>query len=232
MVIRVDAHKLAYMALPKAGCSSVKEALARIDPAVTLPAEHDITVETWHAIYPTQRFRKHRWIDLDGHFRFCVVRDPIKRLLSVYTNRVLEFGDLRNSRNIRRGHVDLPVDPDPDFFFTNLEAYKAASSSINHHAIAADIFLGGAFNRYSRVYRTEELGQLAWDLSLWTRQDVAMPRGNASESALSLDDLKGQTIDAIRPFLDHEYSFLSDYYQNPLGGRLYDACVTQTRRVS
>ena len=32
MVIAVDAYKLAYMALPKAGCSSVKEALARLDP--------------------------------------------------------------------------------------------------------------------------------------------------------------------------------------------------------
>ncbi|KUF11591.1 sulfotransferase family 2 domain-containing protein [Pseudoponticoccus marisrubri] len=235
MVITVDAHKLAYMALPKAGCSSVKEALARLDPSVTLPPEDQIDVRTWHGIYPTRRFRKHRWRALEGYWGFCVVRDPVKRLLSVYTNRVLQFGDTMNSRKLRQGRdwlPDLPRQPDPDTFFQNLQGYVMGSSSIKHHVMGARVFLGPDLGVYDKVYRTEELGQLAYDLALLTRQNVHMPRGNRSEAQLTLDDLAPRTIDALRPMLDEEYAFLSDYYDNPLGPRRHDACVTPMRRVS
>jgi hypothetical protein len=235
MVIAVKAHKLAYMALPKAGCSSVKEALARLDPDVTVPPENDIDVHTWHALYPTRRFRRHRWRKYADHWRFCVVRDPLKRLLSVYTNRVLGFGDTYNSRKIKNGRPwlpDLPREPDPDTFFRNLDAYCLGSSSIKHHTVGAWLFLGPSLDGYNRVYRTEEMADLAWDLGLLTRQPVTMPRGNPSQTRLTLDDLKGETIDAIRPFLEQEYAYLEGYYANPLGPRLHDACVTSARRVS
>ncbi len=236
MVIAVKAHKIAYMALPKAGCSSVKEALARADPDVTLPPRAEQDVHLWHAIYPTRRFRPHRWKKLADHWRFCVVRDPVRRLMSCYTNRVLQFEDLKNSRKIREGrdHLpDLPTDPDPDFFFQNLEAYKSASSSIKHHALGAWLFLGQSLKgQYDHVYRTGELAQLAQDLSLRTGVDLSMPRGNPSEDTLRLDDLKGETIDALRPFLEQEYAYLFGYYRNPLGPRIHDACALPIRRVS
>ncbi|MDA7424400.1 sulfotransferase family 2 domain-containing protein [Thalassococcus lentus] len=231
----MDAHKLAYMALPKAGCSSVKEALARLDPAVTVPPDDKITKLTWHEIYPTIRFRPHRFEQFTDYWRFCVVRDPVKRLLSCYTNRVLQFRDVWNSRKIREGRdwlPDLSRDPDPDEFFCNLEAYRLASSSIKHHSVGAWLFVGKNLDLYHRVYKTEELGDLAWDLSLLTRQDVEMPRGNKSEQKLTLDDLKPATIDVIRPFLEQEYEFLNRFYKNPLGPRIHDACVTPLRGVS
>ena len=235
MVIAVDAHRLAYMALPKAGCSSVKEVLARLDPAVTLPPEEAVDVNTWHGIYPTRRFRPHRWEAYAGYWRFCVVRDPVRRLMSVYTNRVLQFEDTMNSRRLRVGRPDLPDlprDPDPDTFFANLDGYCRASSSIKHHALGAWLFLGRDLTRYDRVYRTEEMGALAWDLGLLTRSKVAMPRRNRSETRLEIGALKGRTIDAIRPFLEREYEFLAHHYRNPLGPRVHDACVTPMRRVS
>lgn len=235
MVIAVDAHKLAYMALPKAACSSVKEALARLDPAATIPPEDQVTLYTWHDIYPTKRFRPHRWERYADYWRFCVVRDPAKRLMSCYTNRVLQFEDLKNSIKLRDGRdwlPDLPRDPDPDTFFQNLDSYKLAASSIKHHAMPAWLFLGSKLEGYNRIYKTEELAALQWDLGLLTRQEVVLPRRNTSEAVLRIADLKGETIDALRPFLDEEYEFLGAYYKNPLGPKIHDACVTPARRVS
>ena len=222
MVIAVDAHKIAYMALPKAGCSSVKAALARVDPAVTLPPEDEIDTNTWHHIYPTTRFRPHRWepYEKPDWWRFCVVRDPFKRLMACYTNRVVQMGELKNSIKIRDGREFLPknlvTDPDPDFFFQNLEAYKLGSSTIKHHALGAWLFIGPKPLRYNRVYRVEEMGELARDLSERVGEKVEMPHENSSEKRLTLDDLKPETIDSLRPFLTQEYEHLSDYYQNPL----------------
>ncbi len=234
MAITVDAYKIAYMALPKAGCSSVKEALARLDPDFTVPPEDQIDIYTWHGRFPTRRFRGFRWARYSDYWRFCVVRDPVKRLLSVYTNRVVQFGDVANSRRLRKNPKwsHLNPDPSPDEFFANLTDYKSVNSSIKHHAMGAWHFLGRDFGNYDRVYKTEELGQLAQDLSKRTGQFVAMPRGNRSDQTLTLDDLAPATIDAIRPFLEQEYEHLSAFYQNPLGSRRHEACAIPSARVS
>jgi len=216
-VIAVDAHRIAYNAVPKAGCSSVKAALAQIDPDVTMPAPKDISVFTWHRLYPTVRFRSSSWARLNMYWRFCVVRDPARRLMSVYTNRVLEMDDLKNSRKLGLPkYAHLTREPDPDFFFQNLPDYIAASSAIKHHAMSARMFLGPRPMRYDRVYKTEEMAQLAADLSERTGQEVVMARKNSSETHLDVRDLKYRTVQAIKPFLKGEYRYLRDYYENPL----------------
>lgn len=217
MAIAIGAHKIAYMALPKAGCSSVKAALAGIDPSVTLPAAPVTRVEVWHSIYPTRRFRRHRWDEFaEGWWRFCVVRDPFRRLMSAYANRVVERGDLKNSPKIRNGRFDLPVDPDPDFFFQNLVQYQQASSVIKHHTLGAHLFLGPLPLRYERVYKTDELAILARDLSERAGKPVTMPRNNPSHLKITEADLQPKTRDALRGFMDQEYRYLADYYENPL----------------
>lgn len=216
MVISVDAYKIAYMALPKAGCSTVKAALAQIDPDVTLPPADRIDVHTWHAIYPTRRFRPHRWKPYQDYWRFAVVRDPARRLMSVYTNRVVEMQDLHNCRSILRGKVDLPKDPDPDFFFANLMAYCSASSVIRHHVLGAELFLGPKPLRFDRVYKTEELDIFAQDLAARVGKPVDLPHENRSDLTLRLDDLKYGTVRNIRNLLATEYRYLSDFYDSPL----------------
>ncbi|WP_425039350.1 sulfotransferase family 2 domain-containing protein [Primorskyibacter sp. S187A] len=217
MAIAVPAHKIAYMALPKAGCSTVKRMLALIDPDVDLPPRETWTADTWHAIYPTARFRPHRWDGFQDYWRFAVVRDPVKRLLSVYTNRVVQLGDLHNSRRLRRPEFShLSRDPDPDFFFLHLDAYYEASSVIKHHVLPCELFIGPKPFRYDRVFKTEQIGELAEELGRRSGKSVDISRENSSEMRLDLDDLQPRTIDAIRPLLEREYAHLDAYYANPL----------------
>lgn len=220
MVIAVDAHKIAYMALPKAGCSSVKEALARIDPAVDVPAEADVTLYTWHEIYPTMRFRPHRWqkYETKDWFGFCVVRDPFKRLMSCYTNRVIELGELKNSPKIRNnvGGLNLPVMPDPDFFFQNLKHYRDMSSVVRHHVFGAWHFIGKDLNVFDKVYKVEDLPKLAADLGDRVGQEITIGKRNPSSNSLKPDDLKPETRDSLRNFMMQEYTHLGAFYDNPL----------------
>ncbi|MDO6585463.1 sulfotransferase family 2 domain-containing protein [Salipiger sp. 1_MG-2023] len=232
MVIAIDAHRIAYMALPKAGCSTVKAALAQIDPAVALPPE-PAEVMQWHQIYPTRRFRPHRWEAYDhGWWRFCVVRDPLRRMLSAYVNRVVELGELRNSRKLLRGRVDLPMDPDPDFFFCNIAAYMDAASAIRHHMLPAWLFLGPDLARYDQIYRTAELAQLGRDLSARTGLRVDIRHENSSCLRLGLDDLRPDTQAALRERLAPEYLYFSGMFDNPFVTGRERACVAALRRVS
>lgn len=216
MVIAVPKAQLAYMAVPKAACSSVKAMLAQVDPDVTLPPPDQRDLLTYHRIYQTRRFRSDDWSNYDGYFRFTVVRDPIKRLMSVYTNRVVEFQDLKNSRAIRNGDAGLPVDPDPDFFYQNLMDYRNAVSSIKHHILPSELFTGPDLGVYDRVYRTSEIPALAAELSEKTGQPLDATRENRSETKLDYADLSPKTHAALRDRLMVEYDHLSDYFDNPL----------------
>jgi len=219
MVTRVDPYRLAYMAVPKAACSSIKAALAALDPLHDVDDPNALGQKQVHALYPTMRFRGHRWHHLSNHFRFTVVRDPLKRLLAVYTNRVEGLGILGHSRKIRRGRVHLPTEPDPDYFFQNLSAYMATSSDIKHHTLPTAVFTGLDWRNYTKVYRTSEIPQLGKDLSEFVGREVSIPHFNSSERRLSLGDLSPQTQRVLQVRLEDEYAHLAPYFDNPFDRR-------------
>lgn len=215
MVIAIKEPGLAYAAVPKAGCSSVKEMLAEIDPEFTQPAPSENNHATFHTAYPTRRWRGDHFQRHENAFRFTVVRDPIKRLMSVYTNRVVDMKDLHKSRKLRNRGV-LPLDPDPDTFFANLKRYARLSSVIKHHILPTWMFAGPDLSAYDKVYRTDQMNDLAQDLSAKAGKSVVPRRSNSSRSSLKFDDLKPETQQALRPVLADEYRYLSGYFDNPL----------------
>ncbi|MCH2165095.1 MAG: sulfotransferase family protein [Marinovum sp.] len=217
MPITVKAHQIAYSPLPKAGCSTVKRMMATVDPTCDLPPQDTWDEHLWHRLFPTIRYRADRFSKALGYWRICVVRDPLKRLLSVYTNRVVKFRDLHNSANMKRPeYAHLSKDPDPDFFFSHLQEYRDASSVIKHHILPAELFLGPDLEAYDRVYRTEEMPQLAHDLQKRTGVAVKCARENASAMQLDVHDLKSETVDMLRPRLAREYQYLEKFFGNPL----------------
>jgi hypothetical protein len=217
-VITVKAHKIAYMALPKAACSSIKKALAAHDPDAELNVNrhYEYDYDRWHEVYPTTRFRPHRWEDVTKEwFGFTVVRDPVKRLMACYTNRVVERRELEHSPKIRKGIFDLPVDPDPDFFFQNISDYQSASSVIKHHSLHTWLFTGRDLSVYDAVYTTENIGDLSKDLSARLKKPFVVGRENSSTTQLTLKDLRPETIASLKPWLCSEYGFLIKYFKTP-----------------
>ncbi|MEX0282784.1 MAG: sulfotransferase family 2 domain-containing protein [Arenibacterium sp.] len=213
MVVSVKSHGVAYWPVPKAGCSSVKAMLAQIDPDYETKAQ-EYTENHLHKVYQTRPFKQVRFDAHESDFRFTVLRDPIRRLMSVYTNRVVQKRDLEN-RRLTMERSNLPVYPSPDTFFLNLKAYCKASSRILHHAKYSGYFCGYQLDKYDRVYRTDEMEVLARDLSDVSGRKVKTGRENASSMTLEFNDLREKTRDTIRPFLEKEYRHLSGYFENP-----------------
>lgn len=223
MTVELPAHKLVYMPVPKAACTSVKAALSTVDPAKPVTAAQIAEDEhVVHDVYQTRRFRPHRWEPFcDGNWwRFAVVRDPLKRVLSVYTDMIMSRNVLPNSPRLR-DQSDLPIDPDPDFFFQNLLEYMEHSSIIKHHALSSHLFLGKDPALFDRWYRTDELDLLAQDMSDHVRREVTIPRFNSSKGKLDPDELKLKTHKSLAAYLDEEYEVLSAYFPNPFKRSLY-----------
>lgn len=81
--------RLAYVAVPKAACSSMKLYFERVhqnDPALEKPQIHrDLTVPT------LDQFKARDLRDLEQKapfFGFSVVRDPMRRIVSAYTDKM------------------------------------------------------------------------------------------------------------------------------------------------
>jgi len=215
MVVAIKVHRIAYMPVPKAACSSVKAALATIDPDVeidlkALAKNNNVA----HRIYPTTRFRPHRWQEYEGWWRFTVVRDPLTRLLSVYSDRVQGRQELFNSPKIRR-QSEFPPDPDPDFFFQNIQSYIELASVIKHHAMPARLFIGRKPLKYDRVFTVGQIPELEGELRRISGLPVSVPRSNVSKVKLEFSSLSPETQSFLAKFLQDEYSHLSDYFKNP-----------------
>lgn len=217
-MIFIGAHRLAYAPVPKAACSTVKHVLSRIDPKYPRKFARAGSPADFaeQKVYPTRRFRAERLEKLGPRwFRFCVIRDPLQRLLSCYLNRVLAMRDLHNSIRFKAGRVDLPQDPDPDFFFQNLAGYRKGATSIRHHSITARYFVGPDLSAYDRVYPIEKIDALFTDLGERTGSDIPRKRHNRSPERLTLDDLKPATRAALARELRREYRFMAAFYDSP-----------------
>lgn len=215
MVVAIPAHKIAYMPVPKAACSSVKAALAVVDPDVEVDfsaiAKDD---DAAHSIYQTMRFRPHRWKMYEGWWRFTVVRDPLSRLLSVYSDRVDGRRELFNSPKIRK-QSKLPPDPDADFFFQNIEEYKQLASVVKHHALPVRLFIGPKPLKYDRIFTVAQIPELEGELSRICKTDVVVPRFNASKKKLDFNTLNPRTQSFLADFLQEEYDHLNAFFENP-----------------
>lgn len=206
MTIIVPQHKLAFKTQPDAVSDSVGLALAGLDCEVTQTAK-------------ARRFKADHWAGLEDHFRFCVVRDPIDRLMELYALVVEHRAELA-ANDLLPDEGRFPANPDPDYFFTYLDAYRARSAMIKRGAMGAGFYLG-ELAAYDRVFRGHELGKISRVLSSRTAQVVKVRAPEPPAYRLQLDDLLDETIDLLRPWIDEEYAFLHGWFDNPLGARIH-----------
>lgn len=95
---------------------------------------------------------------------FCLVRDPVKRLLSAYSNRVLHNNILDFSHKpaqkepIKSGL--LAARPTLNYFIEHLEDYQAIAPSIFHHTRPLGYFLGRDSSIYDYIFDVSEMGLL------------------------------------------------------------------------
>jgi hypothetical protein len=160
--------------------------------------------------------RKDAWVKLEdskelrGMFRFAIVRDPVKRLISCYRQKVIGEGTLKICEQALRT-MHLPVDPDLDVFVLNLRDYCKVSNNIRHHTRAQAVFLGESLECFDRLYPIEEFAAVLEMLRAFS-PDLKMRRMNTSVAAVGLGDLSEPAFKAAIEFYADDYNLLSKYY--------------------
>ena len=160
-------ERFAYLPIPKVACTSLKVAFLDLENPhlYTKLSKKDNFWIHHHLFCQSIYWKSSDEIHNFRGFRFAVIRDPIDRLSSTYTNRVIVSKDLNlpgtDHRALRR--LGLPIFPDIDTFFQNVSAYAKSSRSIAHHVRPQKYYIRDR-SLFDKIYRMEDLAELAHDI--------------------------------------------------------------------
>lgn len=90
MTVHLRDHNLTHVAVPGMACTSIWHAIFQIENARML--EDYLANGKYfhvHSVDPTRTFQNLARERIAGHARFGLIRDPVRRLLSCYSNRVI-----------------------------------------------------------------------------------------------------------------------------------------------
>ena len=201
------AHKILYMPVPKSGCTTIKKLLWFMESG--FPPSGAI-----HTANPTMSFKDLRPIldmnPIKSYFKFCVVRDPIDRLLSAYNHRVLALQELRDSVFLQNRNFNLS--PSFNQFVKGLEDYMKVPV-IEHHVKPMWNFLGEDPSFYVRIYNMKEINTEIIPLLESTcghslKMDMSV---NASPHVAVREDIPEWVENKIRKFYKKDYDLYGKY---------------------
>jgi hypothetical protein len=210
MTVLIDEYKIAYCPLPGAGSNAVKTFLAAVDPLHVAQSVDDVTDTELDHNYSTLPFEAETLGRLSGWFRFCVIRNPVDRLMDIYGNRLagrelLPAGDA--------GATALPSQPDAETFFSNLSAYRMHSIAVARLVRTARCYLGPDLGLYEAVYPVEELYRIGHDIGCRVGRSVVVPRRGRRPGQIKMQSLSLAAQQEIQEFTREDYRLMKEFYQ-------------------
>lgn len=214
MGVILKGTELEYFSVPKIACTSLKLAIfAHNEPgvAVTLrpPGQRDPDMIAFHhqgrayrhvhEFYPSTPLRFRLWPESLGTRRFCVVRDPVKRFLSAYGNRVVFHNDL---------NVDRP--PPLDEFVERLDEYRQVPS-IKRHFAPMHRFLGIWPGFYDRIFDISELAQLT-EYCAQHGAPLTIPHAQTGGPKIPGSELTAAIRNKVMSFYRRDYRIYGKYF--------------------
>lgn len=218
--VELPEHKLVFFAAPKVASSSIKKMFFEL-----------FFDQPFEAINPDgSMYRIHR--DFSGSRRFhavaqgkyddwtkiTLVRDPVERLLSAYSNKVVDVGMLSEKWLDPKAAENLGVKMNPPlyYFVRNLDKYRILSRSIWHHTDPFTCFLGHDLGYFDRVFSFMELPDLVDFVSNHTGKKAILPIStNSAKTKCSFSDLGIEAKKSLLTFCAGDYALLRDYYKPP-----------------
>ncbi|MCC5965687.1 MAG: sulfotransferase family 2 domain-containing protein [Natronohydrobacter sp.] len=215
MIAAFDSYGVAFVGVPKCMSTSVLRSFYKL--------EHGTAFDRAAFGGNIHRFYRQRVADriasieppdlagLAGLWIFTIIRNPIRRLLSVYTNRVCDHRDI--AKALEKA-PDATLDPMPsaDAFFRDLPRYRAQVPSIKHHTDNFAQFLGPDLARFDAVYRVEDADAIQDTLSERLGQPFVLENEQRSRVALGFDDLSPEAQAQIVTHTHPDFELLAPFY--------------------
>ena len=208
-VLKLKELGLAYLPIPKCASTTLKY----IFYSLKFHQGYSESIEQIHKFWYPDTDVLENLQDLDNYFKFTVIRDPIKRLLSCYKNRVLHHKSLwLKSVRGKLENAGLKPEPDINYFIENLENYFQISDAIIHHASPQKEHLGQDLSIYDLICPIENLNNLRQIISQKAKLEIAFPQLQTEGPQITLQDLTEKSLKKLIKFYAVDYQLLQDFY--------------------
>lgn len=201
-------HKIVYWPIPKNACTSMKFALYQLDTGRNFRSDYDFQV---HAAYPTlaNGGLSDRRVSAD-HLKCIIVRDPIERFISGFSNRVVYHNGLADIE-MRASKREAAI-MDINEFAARFEFFLRKSSSIHHHFQPQMDYVRHVLDCSDLVVDLKEISKVeraiqerAPEFSMERRQT-----GNAQKKASNLE-INEKTRSMLLDYYAEDYRRLEPY---------------------
>ncbi len=209
--IYLSGNSIGYRDIPKTACTSIKTALYKLETGKEFSAEEvGMLVHRYYNMKTTNIS--------DAEFKFIIIRDPIKRFLSSYSNRVKYHGQLskkyleksENGKLLLKKKT-IPVKPSLSDFIRYLNEYLTIPAIRKHTKPAAE-WLDKPLEFFDEVYKIEELYKLEKDISDRTKKEFILPRLQTGGEKISVNELGVKELEFLIDFYKEDYILLKDFY--------------------
>lgn len=227
VTVLVPSLRLLVTTSPKSACTSIKTALFQLENGFGF---RDFLIygqlRTIHdpAFYPAmdyatvERLIAQHNLSPDALVKFTVVRHPVDRLLSAYSNRVLHYGDIEAdlSRNAEaRAALEakgLPVLPDLSTFIRHLVDYRALSRLIWLHTQPQGYFIGKDPGFYTGIFGMKALRDFEQAISDHVGMEFRLPHLQTGGEKISRSALSGDEVKALEDFYRTDFDLYGGYF--------------------
>ena len=161
-----------------------------------------------HHLYPTRQFSKD---DPSGAaIRICFVRDPVERLLSAYSNRVLRRHASEDAQfQVLKVH-GLYDETSLEVFLAHLQTYRQCVPTVRHHTEPQVTYLGDSAAYYTHVFNVGEVRAFEELISDLAGSDIRLPHEQRSSSRnISTTWFQRRTI---KRFYKQDYQVFGRYF--------------------
>lgn len=219
MAIVSHKHRIVFFPMAKNCSTSVKHLFYRLDVGMPFRAakKNFGLIGHVHKYYPTQTQEEWQRI-YDAYDSIVIVRDPIKRFLSAYGNRVVHMKALETMGDASAKILmsNYPLQPSLEQFVQNLEFYCNASSYMKNHIAPQETIVGGIFSKIKHVYDISQVSEFEKFMSERCEKQIVLPREQSGGPKFTVSDLSERSLKKLLDFYHEDYAMLSRFYSPPL----------------
>ena len=208
-----EKYSIGYLPLPKVANTTIKHAMFELENEIF----HDSNTFSYQHIH--NYYRDKKTSINDANFRFVVIRDPIKRFLSAFSNRVIHHCELSevavrsvsgNQPYLKIKLENFPFDPDLGGFIKNLKIYQRIPS-IHLHTCPQSSLIHD-IEIFSKVYKIEELADLEKDLSDISQKPIRFRHSQSGGPKIDVACLDFEQLEKLRIYYQEDYRILNSWY--------------------
>jgi predicted glycosyltransferase involved in capsule biosynthesis len=208
-----ERYSIGYLPLPKVANTSIKHAMFELENEIAYDS-NSFSYQHIHNYYRDKRTSIN-----NANFRFVVIRDPIKRFLSAFSNRVIYHCELSevairsisgDQQHLEIKLEDFPFDPDLSGFIENLEFFQKIPSIHLHTCPQSSLILD--LEMFSKVYKMEDLAGLENDLSDISQRNIRFRHSQPGGPKIDIACLDFKQLEKLRIYYQQDYQLLNPWY--------------------